>query len=173
MNTPDTTPDPQDDTTAAQEQPQDAKGNEKLDNQQDSTQKPHDETEQHEEDVDWAKITKTRSEAAGLRRRLRDAEAERDKSAERIAELETRIQAYEEQEQQREVESLRRRLLADRNMPEGAIELLTATTEDELNDELDRISGVITALTPRGPSLRPTSGETRPPADWSSIVKGH
>lgn len=132
--------------------------------------RPQDESEEQEEPADWAKLTKTRSEAAGLRRRLRDTEAERDQGAQRIAELEARVKAFEEQEQQREVDALRRRILVERNFPEGTLELLTGTTEDEIIAELDRAEAILTRATP-GPALRGTTGEVAKPADWASVVQ--
>lgn len=133
---------------------------------------PQDEGEEQEEPDSWAKLTKTRSEAAGLRRRLRDTEAERDQGAERIAELEARVQAFEEQEQQREVDALRRRVIKDRGFPEGTLELLTGTTEDEINGELDRAEAILTQATP-GPALRGTTGEVAKTGDWASVIRGH
>lgn len=170
MNTNDTTTEtqqPQDDAPEAQEQPQAPES----DQQQDEAQEPQDGPEQTEEEVDWAKLTKTRSEAANLRKRARAAETERDEALEKITELEAKVAKFEEDQQQREVEGLRRRVIADRNFPESTLELLTGTTEEEIIAELDRAEAILTRATP-GPVLRGTTGEVSKEADWASVVKG-
>ena len=170
MNTTETQQ-PQDDALEAQEQPQAPESDQQADSQQDSAQEPQDGPEQPEEEVDWAKLAKTRSEAANLRKRARAAETERDEALERITELEAKVQQYEDERQQREVEGLRRRVIADRNFPESTLELLTGTTEEEIIAELDRAEAILTRATP-GPVLRGTTGEVSKETDWASVVKG-
>lgn len=174
MSTNDTTTEtqqPQDDALEAQEQPQAPADDQPQDGQQDSTQEPQGDAEQTEEEVDWAKLTKTRSEAANLRKRARAAETERDEALEKITELEAKVAKFEEDQQQREVEGLRRRVIADRNFPESTLELLTGTTEEEIIAELDRAEAILTRATP-GPVLRGTTGEVSTETDWASVVKG-
>ena len=146
MNTTETT-EPQDDAPEAQEQPQAPEDAQQDAAQQDVAQEPQDGTEQPEEEVDWAKLTKTRSEAANLRKRARAAETERDEAHEKITKLEAKVQQYEEEQQQREIEGLRRRVIADRNFPESALELLTGTTEEEIIAELDRAEAILSHAT--------------------------
>ncbi|MGP5050711.1 hypothetical protein [Brachybacterium alimentarium] len=174
MNTNDTTTEtqqPQDDAPEAQEQPQAPEDDQPQDGQEDSAQEPQDEVEQTEDEVDWAKLTKTRSEAANLRKRARAAETERDEALEKITNLKAKVAKFEEDQQQREVEGLRRRVIADRNFPESALELLNGTTEEEILAELDRAEAILSHATP-GPILRGTTGEMSKEADWSSVVKG-
>lgn len=173
MNTTDTTEQqqPQDDAHEAQEQPQATDGAQQDGARQDDTQEPQESPEPAEEEVDWSKLAKTRSEAANLRKRARAAESERDEALEKISELEAKVAKFEEDQQHREVNDLRRRVIADRDFPESALDLLTGTTEEEISAELDRAEAILTRATP-GVLLRGTTGEPGKEADWASVVKG-
>jgi hypothetical protein len=162
---------PQDNAPEAQEQPQTREDDQQLNGQQDDVQEPQDSPEQSEEEVDWSKLAKTRNEASNLRKRARTAETERDEALEKLTELEAKVAEYEAADEQREIDTLRRRVLTERNFPESTLELLTGTTEEEIIAELDRAVAILTQATP-GPILRGTTGEVSKEADWSSVVKG-
>lgn len=163
---------PQDGAPEAQEQPQGPADEQQLDGQQDGAQEPQDEAEQTEEEVDWSKLAKTRSEAANLRKRARAAETERDEALEKITKLEAEVAEYKAADEQREVDALRRRVLTERGFPDATLELLTGTTEEEILAELDRAEAILTHAAP-GPILRGTTGEPAKENDWSSVVRGH
>lgn len=125
-----------------------------------------------DEPVDWATLMKTRREAAGLRRRYREAEKDRDQALERVTELEAQIEQFQTQQQDRDTRQLRARIITERGLPDAALDLITGTTEDEITAELDKVVSILATPTPGGPLLRATSGEPSKPADWSSVVKG-
>lgn len=136
-----------------------------------STEDPQDTPEEPEEPVDWATLTKTRSEAANLRRRYRETKDERDQAVARIAELEAQVQQFETARQEEDAAALRRRLVEERGLPDSALDLVTGTTEEEIGEQLERITNMLATATPGGPTLRNTVGPPPQEHDWAGVIK--
>jgi len=142
-----------------QEAPADEQG------QEPSGQEPQQEVEETL-DVERAKakIAKANKEAEGLRRRLHEAEQKvaefEDRDKTELEKLTDQLQTERQRAQEAQSQLLRFQVAADKKVPPEAIDLLSATTKEELEAQADRILEIATKPEPP-PSF---DGGTRDPA---------